>query len=119
MKKILIIEDEMDVAESMKMLLEMNKYKADYILNPKEAIKKAKNYDLILLDIMMPIMSGREVLAEFKKMKLNKPIIVVTAVGMPFEVERELTAKFLSVKVLPKTSIHTDLIKEVKKALKE
>ncbi|MEM4134069.1 MAG: response regulator [Candidatus Micrarchaeia archaeon] len=119
MKKILIIEDESDVAESVKMLLEMNGYKADYALNPKEGIKKAKNYDLILLDIMMPVMSGREVMAEFKKMRLNKPVIVVTAVGMPFEIEREFAAKYFPVRVLPKTSIHTDLIKEVKKALKE
>ncbi|MCS7109274.1 MAG: response regulator, partial [Candidatus Micrarchaeota archaeon] len=113
------IEDEADVAESIKMLLEMNGYKADYNLNPKAAIKKAKEYDLILLDIMMPIMSGREVLAEFKKMKLKVPVLVVTAVGMPFEIERELSAKYFPVRVLPKTSIHTDLIKEIKKILKE
>lgn len=116
-KKILIIEDEPDVAETERLILESEGYSATAILDPRKAIKEAKKYDLIVLDIMMPIMSGREVLAEFKKMKLQKPIIVVTAVGMPGEVERELSAKYMAVRVIPKTSMHTDLIKEIKKMI--
>jgi DNA-binding response OmpR family regulator len=63
-KKILIIEDEPDIAETMKMLIEKEGYKVDYSLDPKKGIPMIKKYDLLLLDIIMPTMSGREVLAE-------------------------------------------------------
>jgi len=73
-RRIMIIEDEPDVAETLKLLLESNGYEAEYYLNPKQAIKEVNKYDLILLDIMVPTMSGREVLAKFNKMKLkNQP----------------------------------------------
>ncbi len=118
-KRILIIEDESDVAQVMKTMLEMEGYKADVALDPREGIKKIKKYDLLLLDIMMPIMSGREVLAELKKQGINIPVIVVTAVGMPMEVEMELSRKYPGIKVISKVYIERDLIKEVAKKIKK
>jgi len=115
--KILILEDEPDVAEAMKMLLEREGYTVEYTLNPRKGLDMIKKFDLLCLDIIMPIMSGREVLVEMVKRKIKVPVIVVSAVGMPIEVERELTGKFsgLVVGFVSKPYMHTDLANEVKK----
>jgi len=117
-KRILIVEDEPDVAETMKMLLEREGYSAEYTLDPHKALGMMPKFDIVLLDIMMPVMSGREVLARMKESGITTPVIVVSAVGMPIEVERELTAKYPGIGFLAKTLMHTDLAKEVKKKLK-
>jgi len=116
-KRILIVEDEPDVAETMKMLLKRESYSAEYTLDPRKALEMMRRFDLVLLDIMMPIMSGREVLAEMKKRGITTPVIVVSAVGMPIEVERELTAKYPGIGFLSKTLMHIDLAKEVRKRI--
>lgn len=116
MKKILIIEDEPDAAETMKMLLERAGYSVDYVLDPRKGLKMLGDYDLLILDIIMPVMSGREVLAEIKRKKIKIPIIVVSAVGLPGEVERELALKYPGVGFVPKLSI-SELPGEVKKKL--
>lgn len=116
MTKILIIEDEPDAAETMKLLLERGGYSVDYVLDPRKGLKMLGDYDLLILDIIMPVMSGREVLAEIKKKKIKIPIIVVSAVGLPGEVERELALKYPGVGFVPKLSI-SELPGEVKKKL--
>jgi DNA-binding response OmpR family regulator len=116
--KILIIDDEPDIAETMKMLIEREGYKVEYVLDPRKGIEKIKSFDLLLLDIIMPTMSGREVLAEMKKRGIGTPTIVVSAVGLPMEVERELDSKYPGVGFVPKTEMHTILIEEVKKRMR-
>ena len=90
MKKILIIDDEPDAAEIMKMLLSREGYSVDWTYDPLKGLDMMKDYDLLLLDIMMARMSGRAVLAEMKKRGIKLPVIVVSAVGLPLEVGEEL-----------------------------
>ena len=68
MKKILYIEDNQDTAEAVKLILEDAGFAADIAFSGKAGIDKAQSarYDLILLDIMMPDMSGWDV---FEKLK--------------------------------------------------
>jgi DNA-binding response OmpR family regulator len=115
--KILIIDDEIDVAKSTKELLEMAGYTVDYSLDPKKGLKIIKNYDLLLLDIMMPIMSGRDVLAEMKRLKIKTPVIVVSAVEMPVEVEKEISKKYPGVEFIVKTSMHYELVGKIKEKI--
>ncbi len=117
MKKILIIEDEPDVAETMKMIVSAAGYKVEYVVDPEKGIKIAKKYDLILLDIIMPKMSGREVLAILKKHKIKTPVIIVSAIGLPIEVADEISVKYPDVGFVPKTSMHTVLVSEIKKKI--
>jgi len=116
-KKILIIDDEPDIAETMKMLIEREGYKVEYVLDPRKGIEKIKGFDLLLLDIIMPTMSGREVLAEMKKRGIDVSTIVVSAVGLPMEMERELNGKYPGVGFVQKTEMHTILVNEVKKRM--
>lgn len=82
-KKILVVDDEKDLVDLVKIRLEANKYEVVTAYNGKEGIKKAKDDkpDLILLDIMMPEMDGFMVIKELRKKEITKniPIIIVTA----------------------------------------
>ena len=80
MKKILMIEDERDIAELEKDYLEINGFEVVIKEDGKEGFDEAMNesYDLIIIDIMLPGMDGFEICREIRKEK-NVPIIMVTA----------------------------------------
>ena len=79
--KILVADDEKDLARATRMILNYSGYDVDVAYNGKEALEKVKNdnYDIIILDIMMPIMDGIEALKEMRKAGINTPIILLTA----------------------------------------
>lgn len=81
-KNILIIEDEEDLASLLKERLARNGYSVDIAFNGEEALKKLEKPlpDLILLDIVLPVMDGYTFLKEMKK-KYSIPVIVLTARG--------------------------------------
>ncbi len=76
--KILIVDDEADILEFMRYNLSKEGYILETAQNGEEALAKAEEFDpnLILLDIMMPIMDGIEVCKKLRKIeKFNKTII--------------------------------------------
>jgi CheY-like chemotaxis protein len=86
MKNILIVDDDRDVFESMKIVLEAEGYKVAWATNGTEAIEKAKAVrpDLMILDVMMN--SDDEGFQVTYKMKQDRelsciPIVMVTSVG--------------------------------------
>lgn len=80
MKKILIIEDERSIAELERDYLEINGYEVDIECTGKMGLMQAKNkdYDLIILDLMLPEISGFEICREIRKIK-DIPVIMVSA----------------------------------------
>lgn len=82
--KILIVDDENDICELIEMCLHSNGFDNTKIANDgKSALEIAKKWqpDLILLDLMLPIMSGEEVCKALKENEIteNIPIIMLTA----------------------------------------
>jgi two-component system response regulator AtoC len=79
---ILVVDDEVNVIESFKQLLE-DDYKVLTATNGEEALEKVEkeNLDIVLLDIRMPGMDGIEVLRRIEEMKENVDVIMVTAVN--------------------------------------
>lgn len=79
--KILIIEDDEKIVNFLKKGLEEESYSIDYSLNGDEGIYLASvnDYDLILLDIMLPIKDGIEVCRTLRSNSINTPIIMLTA----------------------------------------
>ena len=82
-KKILIVDDNnLNIKVTTKMLKDLN-YQVDSCLSGKECLEKIRNgnkYDIILMDIMMPEMSGIETLNELKKdNNFTVPVIALTA----------------------------------------
>ena len=80
MSKILIIEDEKNIASFIKMELSYEGYEVDNCYDGKEGLTMAldNQYDLILLDLMIPSLNGLEVCRRIRKSK-NIPIIMLTA----------------------------------------
>lgn len=80
MPKILIIEDELNIAELERDYLEVNGFESDIVTTGEEGIKQAKTntYNLILLDLMLPGVDGFELCKELRK-TLDIPILMVTA----------------------------------------
>lgn len=97
-KKILIVEDEQDIANSLEMLLESENYHIEIALNGKAAIEVLLSEkfipSLILLDLMMPIMNGLEFRQEqLKNQKYASiPVIIMSAHGHIFDFDNQLTA---------------------------
>lgn len=83
MKKILIVDDEQDIVESLKFVLETEGYECYTAFNGDDGLKSAKEIvpDLILLDIMMPKMNGYKIsrLLKFDNKYKDIPIIMLTA----------------------------------------
>lgn len=79
--KILIIEDDEKIVSFLKKGLEEESYTVDYSYNGDEGIYLAlvNSYDLILLDIMLPIKNGIEVCKTLRNSKIEIPIIMLTA----------------------------------------
>jgi len=80
--KILVVDDEERIRRLLKMYLEREGYSIDEAEDGTEALNKAitNDYDLILLDIMMPGKDGIEVCRELREKK-STPIIMLTAKG--------------------------------------
>ncbi|MFA6978761.1 MAG: response regulator transcription factor [Ignavibacteriaceae bacterium] len=92
MYKILIVEDEPDMRLGLKDNLEFDGYEVDSAENGKEGYEKItkNNYDLVLLDVMMPEMSGFEVCKQIRKDGIKVPVILLTAKGEEIDKVRGL-----------------------------
>jgi two-component system nitrogen regulation response regulator NtrX len=83
MAKVLIIDDEASIRDSIRMILEYEKYKVDEARSGQEGIDKAtkQNYDAVLLDIKMPVIDGLEVLDQFRAQRVTSPVVMVSGHG--------------------------------------
>ncbi len=79
--KILIIEDEKLIADSLKKGLEQHKFSVDTAYNGKDGYLLAQQfeYDVIILDLMLPDIQGEEICQKLRKDKINTYILMLTA----------------------------------------
>ncbi len=79
--RILIAEDEVATAKALKVLLEKAKYSVDIVHTGTDAwdYVSGSNYDIVVLDIMMPGMSGLDVLINMRKNQIKTPVLMLTA----------------------------------------
>ena len=80
---ILVVEDEQNICRFLKKGLEMEHYTVDVAHDGAEALAKAEinDYDLILLDILLPEKNGIEVCRELRAKEIDTPIILLTCLG--------------------------------------
>ena len=81
--RILIIDDEADIRESLETLLTMEHYRVESAATGGEGLSKLESsvFDLVLLDLMLPDKSGLEVLAEIRERDQQIPVFLITAYG--------------------------------------
>ena len=79
--KILLVEDNIDILQVLEVELKDEGYLVDTCGDGGEALYKMMNweYDAVILDIMLPGMEGRDVLAQFRKTNKKTPILMLTA----------------------------------------
>ena len=80
MQKILIVEDEENIARFVELELKYEGYEIDKAYDGREGFNKIKehDYDLILLDIMLPVLNGMEILRRIRQFS-DTPVIMLTA----------------------------------------
>jgi two-component system alkaline phosphatase synthesis response regulator PhoP len=79
--KVLIIEDELTLQQTLKLNLELENYVAEVCSSGGDAVSHVHKFtpDLILLDIMLPVIGGIEIYKQLRDLKINTPIIFLTA----------------------------------------
>lgn len=81
MKSILVIDDEQEICDSIKMILEYENYSVDYTTNSFKGLQKLEwgLYDALLLDIQMPGKNGFEVLSWMKEKNIELKVVMISA----------------------------------------
>lgn len=81
MKKMLLVEDDPAIRRALLDDFKHEGYAVDYAVNGEEGLKMGQSldYDIILLDLMLPGLDGLEVCKELRKKDIGTPIIMVTA----------------------------------------
>jgi two-component system, OmpR family, response regulator ChvI len=118
-KRILLVDDEHDIALAFKISLENNGFAVDAFNDPEEALSnfKAGLYDLLLIDIKMPKMNGFELYREIEKIDNKAKVCFITAFEVYYKSLREL---FPTVKVdcyIKKPITTDDLVQRIKSEL--
>lgn len=120
MKKILVAEDSSVIQNLAKKILEFQNYKITFAKNGKEVIDMitSENYDLLLLDINMPIMDGMECAKTIRAMKDKDksgiPIIAITGNAKNYSMDQ---FKAVGIDEYMQKPLNFDLLVEKVKAL--
>ena len=80
---ILLVEDEPELLDKLRSLLESENYTVESSMDGEDALDKIwnENHDLILLDIMLPRLDGLEVLKSIRESAIKTPVLMLTAKG--------------------------------------
>ncbi len=89
---ILVVDDDTDFREGLRAALEMKGYQVEEAANGKDALEQIQKKPplLVLLDLQMPVMNGRELLQKLRAEADTKDVPVVIISGFGFEWEAEL-----------------------------
>jgi DNA-binding response OmpR family regulator len=125
--QILIVEDEPKISRVLQLELEYENYHTEITNNGKDALRllKEKEWDLVLLDIMIPELSGLEVLRRIRRTDESTPIILLTArdeihdkvSGLDIGANDYITKPFQIEELLARVRVHLRAPKKGKKRI--
>ena len=120
--KILLVDNEADIALAFKIGLEDSGFTVDAFNDPLEALSnfKAGFYDLLLLDIKMPNMNGIEFYQQMKEIDKRVKVCFITASVMHYyeEIEKEILPTLCVRRLIKKPIKMDDLVKDLREELK-
>ncbi len=116
---ILTVDDEKDIRDSVRSVLEDADFKVITAVDGRDCLKKLKMItpDLILLDILMPGLTTREILEQMRKKKIKIPIIFLTVVRLAEAAKKEIIKGYMA-DYIEKPFDNEDLVRRINKALK-
>jgi len=114
-RKILIVDDEPSVAKTVKFILEAEGFETQTVFSGEDCLKKIKEeqFDLVLLDIMMPKMDGWQVFDEIHKRNPGLKVAFITVIKYSDTVKEKLRKEGL-VGYINKPFENEDLVNSVK-----
>ncbi|MBM3294784.1 MAG: response regulator [Candidatus Aminicenantes bacterium] len=117
--KILVVDDELTVCKSIRQALLREDYEVDMALSGEEALRKEaeRHYDVMIVDLMMPGLSGMDLLKSLKAQNPDSKIIMVT--GYPTMKNTIQAMQLGAFDFLPKPFLPSDLRGVVARALAE
>ena len=121
--KIFLVDDELDISYTLSAVLQDNGFEADSFTDPVLALTNYKTdfYDLIILDIKMPVMDGFERCKKIREMDPKVKICFLTASEMFYEEYREeifqLSGKIGEEFFIQKPTKNEDLIRKIKEII--
>jgi len=117
-KNILIVEDERPLSHALEMKLKAQGFTTKVVMNGHDALEELgkSTYDMVLLDLIMPIMDGFGVLEEMKSKKLKVPVIVLSNLGQDEDRTKTKALGALDYFVKSNTPI-AEILERVKSAL--
>lgn len=117
--KILVCDDEENIRESVKLILDDEPYLQAFAADGREVIKKVKEFkpDIIILDIKMPKLSGLDAIEQIKAINPDVKIIIVSGYEQP-DVIKEALSRGAS-DYLPKSFSGRQLKDAIKRILKK
>jgi len=120
MKKVMIVDDEKNLVDMVRVLLENDGFAVTEALSGEECLKKAKKerLDIILLDIMMPKMDGWMVYRKLREDKKTRDIPVIILTAKVDTIDKEIGLDVAGVMdYVEKPFVPDDLIRRIRKAL--
>ena len=112
--KILLIEDDIQISELVKMILQSAGYEVKCVYTGEESIEIFHEYDIILLNLILPGIQGNEILKMIAEKKPNLPVIIASGYLQQLKVD-EKTVKSIKGKI-EKPFIKAKLLKVIKEA---
>lgn len=91
---VLLVDDEEELVSALKERLELRDITTEYVLDGEQALLKVqqKQFDVVVIDVMMPNMNGLEVLQKIKKIRPKTQVILLTGRGK--EEDNQLGIKY-------------------------
>jgi len=118
MSKILIAEDEKAIATALVLKLQHEGLDAETVNNGKEALERLESgdFDLLVLDLVMPVMDGFTVLEEIKKRKIQ--VLVMVASNLSQKEDEKRTRDLGAIDFFVKSNVSiSELVENIQKAL--
>jgi DNA-binding response OmpR family regulator len=117
-KSILIVEDEKPLSHALEMKLTKNGYTTKVVMNGQDALTalKMEKFDLVMMDLIMPIMDGFELLKAIKDAGIKVPTIVLSNLGQ--EEDRKKASEMGAIDYFVKANTPiSDIVARAEKAL--
>jgi len=116
-KQILVIDDDPDILQMIELLLKKENYIAATAKDAQCGLSRLseETFDLLILDLNMPGMTGQQMICEMARRRIRIPILIITAQANPGLTFKDLLKKYPKLDLLPKPFLPTELIEKVEK----
>jgi DNA-binding response OmpR family regulator len=118
-KKVLLVDDEVDITMILSRRLSVNGYEIDTAKNGIEALEKVKSFnpDLMILDVTMPKMNGYQVCQTLRKQDATKNLPIIMLTARAEESDKSWGEEVGATSYMPKPFEDEALLKEIKKLI--